>query len=504
MFEELIKSLDIDLSAFLVPDPSDWQKKIIEDATFILKDNIIDDVVKFGMSVKQNEDKLKEVLEKGDKLIKEDEKYKDVRKDLQKIWKDYAKKLREYITKCCVAKIPVKEMPWEDVMFRTHPRLEVEKKKVKLHDNPIAYYGEIKCVIARTTVYGKMKSAEPLFAPHMGELDLGGFELDEDQKKGQKPMIYSYISAIIESLDTPDVRVQLAKYNEGYQRHGDPVCDFLMKNEELMTAMKKLVSGIDSGRLGVEISVCGIAIPMKKDKRTIVLTIDEGKESDSDRYARCFEALLRLSAACCEAPSTKSANELEAEEKAKAAQAQAGPSGPGTGGLVAPTQAPQQQAQPGGQVAGPGGQNLNVWTPEQLAEEAQKRGSGGVPSGMSTWSEEDLEKMAQERGSGIPEGMEVWSEEDLEELKKKRQGGAMDIPEWTDDGSMKECANCGYALRPGWRECPVCNTPVGPKSAPKAAAKSAPKDAAKSAPKSAPKEAAKAAPKDAPRSSPEE
>jgi len=58
--------------------------------------------------------------------------------------------------------------------------------------------------------------------------------------------------------------------------------------------------------------------------------------------------------------------------------------------------------------------------------------------------------------------MEVWTEEELHELSKKRQGG-LDIPEWKVDDSMKECAKCGYSLRPGWSKCPVCETPVDTK-----------------------------------------
>jgi hypothetical protein len=80
---------------------------------------------------------------------------------------------------------------------------------------------------------------------------------------------------------------------------------------------------------------------------------------------------------------------------------------------------------------------------------------------MATWSEEELTKAAAERGSGLPAGMEVWKEEELMELAKKRQGGALDIPEWEVDPEMKECANCGYGLRKGWDECPICETPVG-------------------------------------------
>jgi len=59
--------------------------------------------------------------------------------------------------------------------------------------------------------------------------------------------------------------------------------------------------------------------------------------------------------------------------------------------------------------------------------------------------------------------MEVWTEEELLELAKKRQGG-IDIPEWKPDEDMKECEKCGYSLRKGWSECPICGTPVESKT----------------------------------------
>jgi hypothetical protein len=78
---------------------------------------------------------------------------------------------------------------------------------------------------------------------------------------------------------------------------------------------------------------------------------------------------------------------------------------------------------------------------------------------MEKWSEEELQKLSEERGSGIPEGMEVWTEEELKELAEKRQGG-LNIPEWEPDPEMKECSKCGYGLRKGWTECPICGTPI--------------------------------------------
>ncbi|MFX0137130.1 MAG: hypothetical protein ACFFDN_26055, partial [Candidatus Hodarchaeota archaeon] len=349
--------------------------------------------------------------------------------DIKKELKSYVKKLRELIEKTCVAIIPVKEMPWVDVLFRTFPRITYEKK-VEFLDNAIAYYGEIKCVISRPTIFGKMKNEKPLFAPIMGALDLGGYKLDDSQK-GPKSQIYSYISAIINCFDSTITRNHLAKYHEGYQRHGDPICDFLMKDTELMNSMERVTSGIESNRLTSDIAVYGIAIPHSSDNTTLILVTDEGK--DPNKYSRCFEALLRFSAECCNVPTQQ-------------------------------PQAPRQLAptQPG-TVRTPGGQELKTWTAEELAEEAQKR-MASQPD-MPSWSEEELAKFAAERGTGLPEGMEVWTEEELQELAKKRQGG-LDIPEWKPDDSLKECVKCGYSLRPGWSRCPVCETPVSAKVEP--------------------------------------
>jgi hypothetical protein len=250
----------------------------------------------------------------------------------------------------------------------------------------------------------------------MGDLDLRGYKLD-DAEKGPKSQIYSYVNAVIESLDSKSTDSQLAKYHEGYQRHGEPICDFLMNKEDLMEVMSKIRSGLESERIKSDIAVCAIALPQSKDSTSLVIVVEDGDKNDQRRYIRGFEAILIFSAACCEAPSPQ----------------------------VAPSQ--------------PGGQEMKEWTPEELAQQAQQRG-GGVPPGMATWTEEELQKMAAERGSGIPDGMEVWTEEDLQELSRKRQGG-LDIPEWKPEEGMPECSKCGYSLRKGWSECPICGAAVG-------------------------------------------
>ncbi|MFX1493608.1 MAG: hypothetical protein ACFFBZ_04935 [Promethearchaeota archaeon] len=332
--------------------------------------------------------------------------------------------MKELILKTCVAIIPVKELPWVDLIFRTIPRIIYENNQLTFLDNAIAYYGEIKCFIGRTTVYGKIKDQKPLFAPFTGNLDLHGYKLD-DSDKDPKSKIFSYINAIINSMDSTLITSQLAKYHENFQRHGDPICDFLMGDEELLESMEKIKTGLDSSRIKSDITICSLALPLPSDNTTLVLVAEEG--DDQNKYSRCFEAFLKLSAACCQLPSIKQ----------------------------------EPVSQPPGVVSTPGGQQLKTWTAEELAQEAQKRMT--VQPNIPVWTENELAKFSSERGSGIPEGMEVWTEEDLQELAEKRRGGGLNIPEWAPDEKMTECFNCGYSLRPGWTKCPICETPVGEK-----------------------------------------
>jgi len=429
LFEIFVNSLNFDVSEYLVEEFTELQKKIVDDASFILKENIVgDDSPKsFGGSVKKNEEKFKELMKQAELELEKD-KYKDIKKDL----KEYLKKLSELIIKTCITIIPVKELPWAYVVFRTIPRITFDDK-VNLLDNAIAYYGEINCFIGRTTIFGKMRdpSNEPLFAPFMGNLDLGGYKLEASQDK-PKSQVFSYVNAIINSLDSAITKSQLVKYHEGYQRHGDPICDFLMKDDELLNSMGKINTALESERSKSDIAICSIAVPLPSDKKSLVITTEEGQ--GNSRFGNCFEALLKFSAACCQVPS---------------------PSQETT------TQAESTSGQTGGEIRTPGGQELKVWSAEELANEAQKR-LAEQPN-LPSWSEEELTKLAEDRGSGIPEGMEVWKEDELLELAEKRRSGGLNIPEWQPDQDMTECSNCGYGLRPGWAKCPVCDTPVGEK-----------------------------------------
>jgi uncharacterized Zn finger protein (UPF0148 family) len=425
LFQVFVNKLEFDPADYLVSSEeqelTSFQKKMIDNATAILKDNIVGSLKSFGGNLKANEEKFKELEKRATEEL-ENEQYEDIKKEL----KSYIKKLRELIEKTCVAIIPVKEMPWVDVLFRSVPRI-VFDKKVELLDNAIAYYGEIKCIISRPTIFGKMSGEKPLFAPVMGAVDLGGYKLDET-KKDPKSHIYSYVSAIINSFDSTMTRNHLAKYHEGYQRHGDPICDFLMKDHELVNSLEKVASSIESGRLSLDIAVYSIAIPQAAEKTSLLIVVDEGEEPN--QFTRCFEALLRFSAESCNVPTPQ----------------------PQT-----PTQTAPQQS---GGVRTPGGQELKVWTAEDLASEAQKRMQ--AQPNIPEWTEGELSKFATERGTGLPEGMEVWTEDELQEMARKRQGG-LDIPEWEPDKEMGECTKCGYTLRPGWSRCPICETPVDTK-----------------------------------------
>ncbi len=431
LFEVFVNKMQFKSSDYLISSTeaelSDFQKRMIEDASSIMKDNIVGEIKSFGGNLKKNEEKFKEFEKKAEEEL-ENEEYKELKKEI----KDYIKKLKEFIDKTCFAIIPVKEMPWVDIIFRTVPRIFFFDKKIQFLDNQIAYYGEIKSLITRPTIFGKIKDEKPLFAPVMGTLDLGGYKLDDSQI-GQKSQIYPYVSAVINSLDSSVTKSHLAKYATSFQRHGDPICDFLIKDEELMKAMENLTSSIESNRLASDMAISGIAIPLPADKTTLLLVTDEGKEQN--RFSKCFEAFLRFSAECCKTPYPSKETPM---------------------GLPQPPE--QGSTQQPGAIRTPGGQELKTWTAEELVSEAQKRLS--TQPDMPSWSEDEILKFAAERSTALPEGMEVWTEEELQNLAKKRQGG-LDIPEWETDKDLGECLKCGYSLRPGWTRCPVCETPKG-------------------------------------------
>jgi hypothetical protein len=443
-FEDLIKNIDFNVSQFLVfNDISKEQEKIIEKTTEILKDNTVDEIKTFGGNLDKNIDKIEKIKESV-KAELEKEENKDAKSDLEKIFDSYIKAFKQLIPKVCGAIIPVKQMPFVDVYFRTVPRISIDKEKpqkVSINESGIAYYGEIKCITPRIILLAKIKGEEPLFAPLIGDLDIGDYKFDDSKQKSPKIQIFPYISALISSMDKEVNKNNVSRYNEQYQRHGEPICDFLLKDKELMDVTKKISSAIESKRTSSNVAVCGIAVPDNQDQSTVIIVQDESGSSSAHEV--CFESELRFAAACCEAPSTR-------------LPGQATPAQP------AQTQAPGQP----GQVIAPSGQRLQSWTAEELAKDAAERGaSGGLPPGMDVWTENELQEMAKSRTDGGI-NLPVWTEEELKKLSKSRQG-ALNLPEWKQPEDMKECEQCGYALRLGWDSCPICGWKVGTPPAPK-------------------------------------
>ena len=415
LFNMFVSNIDFNIEEFLIEELTEMQKEIIDDASFIFKENIVGELKAFGGNIKKNEEKFKEFIRKAEEELEKDQ-YKEIKKEL----KEFLKKLPEVIIKTCYVVIPVKELPWENVVFRTKPQI-IYNEKIILFDNVISYYGVANCYIDRTTIYGKISGQDPLFAPLTGNLELGGLKVEEFKNESDS---FSFVDAVINSLESTITKSQLAKYHEQFSRHGDPVADFLMKKEELVEIMSKLTTSLESGRYKSDIALSSIALPIPSEKKTLTIVIEES--SESDKYTKCFEAFLKFSAACCEVPSTSM---LDSQQEVQSSQ-----------------------------IRTPGGQELKTWSAEELAQEAQKRLS--TQSDMPVWTEEELSKFGSERGAGIPDGMEVWTEEDLQELAKQRSGGGLNIPEW-EDQDFPECKNCGYSLRPGWEKCPICDTPVG-------------------------------------------
>ncbi|HEY0088320.1 MAG TPA: hypothetical protein VGB37_05715, partial [Candidatus Lokiarchaeia archaeon] len=147
IYEKFVKALQFDVSEYLDSELTEFQTNLIEEATLILKDNIVKAVKKFGGNYDKNKQKFDSFIKKAEKELEKKE-----NSSIQKQFlKNYFKKLIELIEKSCVAIIPVKDMPWVDVIFRSVPRLAIFDKKVELTDTSIAYYGEIKCVISKTT-----------------------------------------------------------------------------------------------------------------------------------------------------------------------------------------------------------------------------------------------------------------------------------------------------------------------------------------------------------------
>ncbi len=444
------------------------QTKIIDGVKKILEGNLAGDVKVFGGKV--NEGELKQLQEKIKKEL-EGPDFKDITKKMDKVVEGWLAAWKKAMAKTCIAFLPVKDMPFAHVTFLSAPMV-LEDKKGKMEfevvDESLVYCAEIACVVNRCVLYAKVAKDKPLFAPLIGEIDLGGFKMDPNQK-GPYSQNMAYILALLESLDSTSSKNNVTRYDSQYQRHGEPICDYFMKDEELCKATDKLTSSLDTKRISSGAAVCATVVPLSSFSIVMV-------HNEKLAYSDAFEAFLKLSASCFDSPHVRKpgANVQMAEQMT--AGAPRPPGGTGVPGLM-PTA-------PGA----PPASNLPVWTEEDLAKESQTRGD--PTAGMATWTEEDLAEDAKKRG--LPANLEYWSEEELD--KDRDKGHTVDIPEWKEE-ELPACPKCGYTVRKGWDTCPVCEAPLTGVEAP---AKPAAKPAAKPTPQPAPQPAAKPAAKPTP------
>jgi len=445
LFENLTENLNIDPTKHMIfnqltPD----QEKIYNNAMEILKNNLNGDPKKFGG--KLNEEEFKKVEEEVLKRLDNDI-FKEHKKDLEKLAKRWLELKRNELNSYIFAIFPVKEMPFPSASFITVPRIVWPKgklDKMSLDTNGIAYAGEIKALITRTTLFGKPSKNKPLFAPHIGPLDMAAYKLTPEEK-GPKNENMRFVYEVINSLERRSTQNQVMRYDDQYERHGEPICDFLIKDEDLVKTLSKLTSAIDSKRQSSGSAIPAIALIVQDT--TLVLTTDES--NSSKKFEICFEALLKFAAACYETPGVKKAGAIQAEAEAMTQVAQSvTPPSMGIGAMV-PTNV-------GSTPVGiaPGIPQLPVWTEEELAEEAKK--SGLPPVDLPVWTEEELEEEAKKRTDiNLP----MWTEEELEKEKERRHG-AFNIPEWKPDENTIDCPKCGYTCRPEWKLCPICNTQI--------------------------------------------
>ncbi|MBD3350176.1 MAG: hypothetical protein GF364_01665, partial [Candidatus Lokiarchaeota archaeon] len=381
LFGKIISNLEIDPSKHLnFNELSKDQEKILDKAEDIFKENLNGEVKKFGG--KLNEEEFKKVEDEINKRL-ENDMFKEERKNLDKLIKKWLDLQKELLNEMCFGIFPLKDMPFPSVSFLRIPRIIWKKGKIDkmdLNTDGIAYAGEIKALVTRTTLYGTPPKKDPLFAPHIGPLDLAGYKPDPEDKapKNENPR---FLYEVIKALDRKTTRNQVTRYDDQYERHGEPICDFLIKDEDLMKSLSKIKSAIDSKRQTSSSAIPAIILTLMST--SLVIVCDEN--SRSQKYENAFEALIKLAAASYETPNVKKTDQIESQAAAMTQAAQANtPPGQGIGSMT-PQGGPSSAPSPPPQSSGP---QLPVWTEEELAEEAKKR--GGPATNLPVWTEDEL------------------------------------------------------------------------------------------------------------------
>ena len=402
------------------------QEKVVEVTKNLLINNLVGELETWGGFFdpdlfKAAKDKLPESIKK---LGVEDQE-----KDVKSYFENYNKVMKKFLETYVFAKANVKTMPFKTAYMHKLPKIyENDKQNLDINDKPVGYVVELPYQIERSTAYGEMKDAKPLFAPIIGTLDLNWKPPATKPAPGDKEYIedISLQIALFEAMEKQTTMNSVWRY-QNYGRKGEPVCDKLMANDDLMVSMERIISEVDSKSFKANASVCALAYAI--DGRTIVAMVDyDGVQKNA------FEALFKLSAYLEDVPRTATGGAMGA--------------GGGGAGMVSAT-APQNSSLP-------------TWSEQELAQQATTRGSA-APN-LPTWSEDELENRPDKFTGGGP-NLPVWTEEELDELRKTNTGSSLNLPEWTGDGLLN-CPNCGYACQSSWETCPMCDTKLDKSVAP--------------------------------------
>ncbi|HME54535.1 MAG TPA: zinc ribbon domain-containing protein [Candidatus Lokiarchaeia archaeon] len=465
VFSKVIKKLDLPtpVTPTKKEELNPRQEKDLTVYKDLLINNLVGEVQAWGGVY--NEDQWKAGRLKLPEIIKELQ-LAGKEKEIKPYFETYAKVMRKFLDAYVAAKAEVKTMPFKTVYMVKVPKINETEKGLEINDKPVGFIAELPYQIERSCAYGEMKEKKPLFAPIIGSLDLNWTPPTDKTKEGEYIEDDSLQANLFEAMDKQTMINSVWRY-ENYGRKGEPVCDKLMDNQDLMVTMERIQSEVDSKEFKANASVCAIMYAI--DDRTIVAVVDyEGVQKNA------FEAIFKLCAYLEEVP--------------RAAGAE------GAGG-----------AAPAGQGVVTGGastQQLPTWTEEELAQQPQFTSQA---TNLPMWTEEELENR-QDKFAGGGLNLPVWTEEELAELSKSSGAQGLNLPEWQEEG-LTECPKCGYACQPDWTECPVCGAklkgtapatekPAAKKAGQKPAAKPAgQKPAAKPAAKSsAQKPAAKPSP----------
>ncbi len=428
MFEKLLSALQLDNSKFFSPELSPDHEKIKKAVEEILGDNIVEEIKAVGGKID---------IEEFNKMESE------IQKQLQNpIFKPYEADLKKLVEKWLLHKknefahhlflvFKVKDFPFPSVSFLTIPQITWEQGKadrMKLNTDRIAFCGEIEALATRTVLYAKIAKEDPLFAPHIGNLDLAGYKPDaaDETPKSQNLL---FVKEILASMERKSTQNQVTRYDSQYERHGEPICDYFMQQDGLKKVMSKLTSALDSKRQNSNAAICGIVLPLIKT--TMAITTDESSGMSTKKLETCFEGLLKFAAATYQSPNVKKGNDISQAP---------------VGGALTP-QSP----------AATSGPQLQTWTTEGLAAEAAKRAASTTPN-LPVWNEEDLIKETANRG-GI--NLPTWTEEELDEERNRKMGTGMNVPDWKPDQTLITCPKCGYACKPEWGDtCAMCDAPL--------------------------------------------